>query len=270
MFSAHVARRETALKHSRCWSSPRLVGIEFPDPPRRWAMSQQAAAVHQRQLVHRCRFAFVYRLPSLRPSCCLILGALTGGVEAALNCNKASAWGCLPAPAICLQVDGHGRTPRPSTSPLFLTQCYCLPDSHLGRVRERRTSLSGECFELCDGPSPARRSRKRSIGRRFGLGRGELETNPASIIFHRPEFSGLERPKYGWKDDCEAFFRRDVSLVMALVCLPGSALATTEQRTDWIGAYTGLAVKRLADGLPRCFLATFGGLPADEFGGSLT
>lgn len=129
------------------------------------------------------------------------------------------------------QMDGLSHTDASTSA--FLTQCYCLilpvwvaaRDHHWPPVRV----LIG-CVLVMIGAGVLAKVDMQNLR----LGRGETETIIASLIF-TGQILWLERPRFA---TCRIEHTSLVMFsVMALVCLP-IALATTQQPSDWLRAYS--------------------------------
>jgi drug/metabolite transporter (DMT)-like permease len=151
---------------------------------------------------------------------------------------------------ILFQMDGLART-EASTS-AFLTQCYCLIIPLWVAARERRwpawNVLAG-CAVVVIGIGVLAKVDMRM----FRLGRGELETILASVIF-TGQILWLEHPRFA---NCRVAHSTVVQFAaMSLSGLP-VALATTHEAGDWLRAYsTAPTLGLLAVLLVFC---TFGG-----------
>ncbi len=131
---------------------------------------------------------------------------------------------------ILFQMDGLAHT-EASTS-AFLTQCYCLliPLWIAGRDRRWPTlRVIASIVLIVIGVSVLGRVDWRD----FKLGRGELETILASVIF-TGQILWLERPQFA--ANRVGHFTLVMFTLNSLVCLP-VALLTTQHADDWVRAY---------------------------------
>lgn len=132
---------------------------------------------------------------------------------------------------ILFQMDGLART-EASTS-AFLTQCYCLIIPVWVACRARHwppwNVLTG-CVIVVIGIGVLAKVDLRA----FHLGRGELETILASVVF-TGQILWLEHPRFV---NCRVSHSTAVQFAaMALSGLP-VALATTQEPGDWLRAYS--------------------------------
>jgi len=167
-----------------------------------------------------------------------------------LELEQGFGLGLFAGTGILLQVDGMAYTAASTSA--FLTQCYCLLIPIWVAWRERQPP-SARVFVSCALVDVGVAVLAKVDWQNLRLGRGELETIAASIIF-TGQILWLERPKYAGND--VKHFSAVMFAVMALVCLP-VALATTEQRTDWIRAYSSASTIGLMGFL--IVFCTFGG-----------
>ena len=151
---------------------------------------------------------------------------------------------------ILLQVDGMAYTSASTSA--FLTQCYCLIIPLWIALRERRWPAK-RIFASCTMVIVGVAVLAQVDWRHARLGRGELETLAASLVF-TGQILWLERPKYATNN--VRHFSIVMFTVMALVCLP-VALLTTRQPADWIRAYSSAPALAFLGVL--IFFCTFGG-----------
>jgi len=139
--------------------------------------------------------------------------------------------GIFAGGGILLQVDGMAYTSASTSA--FLTQCYCVIIPLWVAWRERRwpppIALLG-CALVVAGVAVL----ANVDWRNFRLGRGELETIAASVLF-TGQILWLERPQYSRNK--VNHFSLVMFAVMSLVCLPVAVL-TTQQPADWLWAYS--------------------------------
>jgi drug/metabolite transporter (DMT)-like permease len=134
---------------------------------------------------------------------------------------------------LLLQVDGLHYTSASTSA--FLTQSYCLWLPLWTALRERRwpaLRILASCGMVVAGVMVL----AEVDWRRFHLGRGELETILASVLF-TGQILWLERPRYA--DNNVTHFSLAMFGVIAAVCLP-VALASTAAGRDWVRAYDSL------------------------------
>jgi drug/metabolite transporter (DMT)-like permease len=134
---------------------------------------------------------------------------------------------------ILLQVDGLAYTSASVSA--FLTQCYCLLIPLWVAWRQRRwpaVRIVAACGLVIAGVAVLADVDWRSLH----LGRGELETILASVLF-TGQILWLERPEYARNN--VNHFSVVMFAVMALLCLP-VALLTTAHPADWYRAYGSL------------------------------
>jgi drug/metabolite transporter (DMT)-like permease len=131
---------------------------------------------------------------------------------------------------ILLQMDGLAHTAASTSA--FLTQCYCLILPLWVAARDRQWPAPKIFFSsglVIIGVAVL----AKVDWRHLQLGRGELETIIASIIF-TGQILWLERPCFA--HNRVGHFSLVMFVVMTLVCLP-VALFTTQQAGDWGRAY---------------------------------
>ena len=142
------------------------------------------------------------------------------------------------AGGILFQMDGLAQAQTPASTSAFLTQCYALFIPLWVALRRRRGPpwrVWVSCGLVITGVAVLARFNWRD----FRLGRGELETIIASVIF-TGQILWLERPAYAGNNvnhfSCVMF------LAMAVFSAP-LAVATTPQAMDWVLAWrSGAAV----------------------------
>lgn len=158
--------------------------------------------------------------------------------------------GLFGGAGLLLQVDGLAHT-RASVS-AFLTQCYCLFIPLWVSAWQRRWP-SGRIVVGCGLVALGVAVLAEVKWGEFSLGRGELETLLASVLFGG-QILWLERPRFaGTRVN---HFSVVMFGVMALLALPVAAW-TTRQPADWLQAYrTGATLGMLAVLVVVC---TFGG-----------
>lgn len=151
---------------------------------------------------------------------------------------------------ILLQVDGLVHTSASVSA--FLTQCYCLFIPLWVAFRQRRRpaiKLAAACALVIAGVAVL----AGVDWRNFRLGRGELETILASVVF-TGQILWLERPGYARNN--VNHFSIVMFVVMTLLCIP-VAVMTTRQPSDWLRAYAAAAPLGFLGIL--VFVCTFGG-----------
>jgi drug/metabolite transporter (DMT)-like permease len=131
---------------------------------------------------------------------------------------------------ILLQMDGLAHTAASTSA--FLTQCYCLILPWWVAVCDRRwpsVRVLLACVLVILGVGILAKVDLRNLQ----LGRGELETLAASVVF-TGQILWLERPRFA---ECRVNHSSLVMFaVMSLVCLPVAVL-TTREAADWWQAY---------------------------------
>jgi len=150
-----------------------------------------------------------------------------------------------------LQVDGMAYT-EPSTS-AFLTQCYCLFIPLVVAARDRRRpslSVIASCFLVMAGVAILSKPDWRS----FHMGRGELETIGAAVLF-AAYILWLERPRFAGNDPIR--FSTVNFAVQSLVAFPIAA-AIAPRPGDLIAAYRSpAALALLATLIVACTLGGY-------------
>lgn len=152
------------------------------------------------------------------------LGGLTR-----LEVGQGVGLGLFSGAGMVLQVDGLAHTSASTSA--FLTQGYCLFIPLWLTVRERRwppLPVLICCLVVFVGVAIL----ADFDWTRFRLGRGELETILASVLF-TGQILWLQRPKYAPNDVQR--FTQVMFLVMGVCVLP-LAVATTREPADWLRA----------------------------------
>lgn len=173
------------------------------------------------------------------------LGGLTR-----LEFEQGMGLGLFSGAGLLLQVDGLAYTSASTSA--FLTQCYCLFIPLWVALRSRRWpsgALMVCCFMVLVGVSILAGFDWHT----FRLGRGELETILASVLF-TGQILWLQRPKYAGNDVQR--FTQVMFLVTGCCCLP-VALLTTREPEDWLRACGTPALVVFIAVLVVC--CTFGG-----------
>jgi drug/metabolite transporter (DMT)-like permease len=132
---------------------------------------------------------------------------------------------------ILFQMDGLAYTPASTSA--FLTQCYCLILPFWAACRDREwpaQRLLLGCALVVAGVAVL----ARVDWHHLRLGRGELETIVASVIF-TGQILWLERPRFAANN--VNHFSLVMFSMMALVCLP-VAVVNTHDSSDWLRAYS--------------------------------
>src|SRR5262249_47465962 len=141
--------------------------------------------------------------------------------------------GVFGGAGILFQVDGLAHTSASTSA--FLTQCYCLLIPLWVAWRRRRwpaLKVCASCVMVVIGVGILAGVDWRSLR----LGRGELETIIASILFTGQIFL-LERPEYSEND--VTHFSGVMFATISLLALP-IGLLSMKQPTDWIRPYSGI------------------------------
>ena len=134
---------------------------------------------------------------------------------------------------LLLQMDGLAHTSASTSA--FLTQCYCLILPLWAAARDRRwpaPRIFGSSALVLAGVAVL----AQVDWCHFHLGRGEVETILASVIF-TGQILWLERPRFAANK--VTHFSLVMFVVMALVCVP-VAVGTTQEAGDWLRAYSTL------------------------------
>ncbi len=152
---------------------------------------------------------------------------------------------------ILLQMDGLAQHTPASTS-AFLTQCYCLLIPLWIAVRQRRW-FTFKVFISCATVTAGVAVLSRMDWGTLRLGRGELETLIASVLF-TGQILWLERPRYAGNN--VNHFSFVMFAAMSLMCVPVAGL-TTPQAADWLRAYQSAATLGFLGIL--VFFSTLGG-----------
>ncbi len=163
----------------------------------------------------------------------LVMGLLSRNTLRSLTRSEVSqglGLGIFAAAGLVFQMDGLAHTAASTSA--FLTQCYCViipiwVALHDKRWPSWRTWVS--CLLVISGVAVLSNLNWRYLK----LGRGELETIVASIIF-TGQILWLQRPSFA-KNNVN-HFSFVMFLVIALACAPVTALTTTHA-SDWLQAY---------------------------------
>ena len=152
--------------------------------------------------------------------------------------TRAELWqglglGFFGGTGILLQVDGLVFTSASTSA--FLTQCYCLFIPIWVAVRERHRP-AGRVLMSCALVIAGAAVLSGVDWRAFHLGRGEMETLLASVLF-TGQILWLERPRFTGNN--VNHFSLVMFATMALVCLP-VALVTSPSAGAWVRAYSTL------------------------------
>lgn len=224
-----------------------LWGVSFP--------VTRALALTQQQLVPGASSWFLSaELIVLRFGVAAVVLALVSA-RTLRHLTRAELWhglglGLFGGSGLLLQVDGLAHT-RASVS-AFLTQCYCLFIPLWVSAWQRRWP-SGRVMIGCGLVALGVAVLAEVKWGEFRLGRGELETLLASVLFGG-QILWLERPRFAGTK--VSHFSVVMFAVMALLALP-VALWTTRRPEDWLQAYsTGATLGMLAVLVVVC---TFGG-----------
>jgi drug/metabolite transporter (DMT)-like permease len=161
----------------------------------------------------------------------LLLSARTLKAMTRSEMEQGFGLGLFAGLGILLQVDGLTYTAASISA--FLTQCYCLIIPLWVALRERRRPAR-KVFSSCALVIAGVAVLAGVDWRHLRLGRGELETIAASLLF-TGQILWLERPKYIASK--VSHFSLVMFATMALICLP-VALLSTQQPADWIRAYS--------------------------------
>jgi drug/metabolite transporter (DMT)-like permease len=138
--------------------------------------------------------------------------------------------GLFAGAGIQLQIDGMSYTSASTSA--FLTQCYCLLIPIWVAWRRRRwpgARIALSCLMVIAGVAIL----ARIDWQHLHLGRGELETLAASVVF-TGQILWLERPEYARNNVNR--FSLVMFVVMALTALPVAMLAAPRPG-DWLRAY---------------------------------
>jgi drug/metabolite transporter (DMT)-like permease len=202
-------------------------GLSFP--------TTKALAITQQKLLPDASSWFVaslcivYRF-AIAALIMLLLSVRTLRMVSREELKQGIGLGIFAGGGILLQVDGLAYTSASTSA--FLTQCYCVIIPIWVAWRQRRWPAANvllSCALVVAGVAILANVEWRD----FRLGRGELETIAASVLFTGQIF-WLERPRYARNN--VNHFSLVMFLVMSLVCLP-VALLTTQQPVDWLRAY---------------------------------
>jgi drug/metabolite transporter (DMT)-like permease len=160
----------------------------------------------------------------------LALAARSLGRFTRLEWEQGLGLGLFGGLGLLLQVDGLHYTSASTSA--FLTQGYCLWLPLWTALHDRRWP-AGRVVLSCGMVVAGVMVLAEVDWRRFHLGRGELETILASLLF-TGQILWLERPRYAGNN--VTHFSMAMFLVIAAVCLP-VALASTASARDWVRAY---------------------------------
>lgn len=160
--------------------------------------------------------------------------------------------GGFAAGGLLLQMDGLAHTAASTSA--FLTQFYCVILPLWAALVERRRPAPR--VALCVGLALAGVAVLSGIDwRQLRLGRGELETLGASVIF-TGQILWLQRP--GFAGNNVNRFTLVMFVTIALCCLP-VALLTTPAAADWVRPYRGgPALALLAVLVLGCTIGAYG------------
>src|SRR6266542_2304936 len=147
-----------------------------------------------------------------------------------LEIEQGLGLGLFGGAGILLQIDGMVYTSASSSA--FLTQCYCLWIPAWIAWRQR-TWPPAKVFLGCALVMIGVSALAKPDWQHTRLGRGELETVAASLVFAGQIF-WLERPQYAGNN--VRHFSLVMFVTMAAVGLP-VAIVTTRQWADWFRAY---------------------------------
>jgi drug/metabolite transporter (DMT)-like permease len=209
------------LVANACW------GLSFP-ATKALALTQQTAlpGLNSWFIASLC---VVYRFGAAA-GIMLLLSARTVKTMTRLEMEQGFGLGVFAGAGILLQVDGLAYTSASTSA--FLTQCYCLIIPLWVAWRQRRWPAA-KVFLSCALVMMGVATLARVDWQHLRVGRGELETMAASVVF-TGQILWLERPKYAGNE--VRHFSLVMFAVMALVCLP-VALLTTQEPADWLRAY---------------------------------
>ncbi|HNQ90389.1 MAG TPA: DMT family transporter [Verrucomicrobiota bacterium] len=171
----------------------------------------------------------VYRFGLAALVMVLWCGRSLGGLTR-LEVEEGVGLGVFASIGLVLQMDGLAYT-HASTS-AFLTQCYCIIIPVWVAVVERRWPgpiVGVSCLLVVLGVAVL----SRVDWREFTLGRGEIETILASVVF-TGQILWLQRPKYA--PNRVNHFTAVMFAVISLACVPPAVL-TTARASDWVTAY---------------------------------
>ena len=167
-----------------------------------------------------------------------------------LECEQGAGLALFGAGGILFQMDGLAHTSASTSA--FLTQCYCIFIPLWVAWRERRWPALKTvicCLMVITGVGVLAGVNWQT----FQLGRGELETIAASILF-TGQILWLERPHYAGNN--VKHFSFVMFALMAVLAAP-LAWVTAPQPSDWLRAYQSPAALGFLAIL--VFLSTLGG-----------
>ena len=202
-------------------------GLSFP--------TTKALAVAQQELLPASSSWFgaalcvVYRF-AIATLVLFVLSARSLTQLTRLELEQGLGLGLFGGVGILLQVDGMAYTSASSSA--FLTQCYCLWIPAWVAWREKSWPPA-KVFLSCGLVMIGVAALANLNWKQARLGRGELETIAASLVF-TGQILWLERPSYAGNN--VRHFSLVMFVVMAAVALP-VALVTTRQWGDWFQAY---------------------------------
>jgi drug/metabolite transporter (DMT)-like permease len=147
-----------------------------------------------------------------------------------LELQQGIGLGLFGSAGILLQMDGLAYTSASTSA--FLTQCYCIfIPAWLAIAERKRPSLAAwsSCLLVISGVAILSGIKWGA----FRLGRGELETILASVMF-TGQILWLQQPRFS--QNHVAHFSTIMFAVTALCCLPVALLSSKDSR-DWFQAY---------------------------------
>jgi len=202
-------------------------GLSFPTT-KALAMSQDAQLAGSSSWF-MASLCVVYRF-AIATLVLLVPSVRAGTRFTRLEVGQGLGLGLFGGVGILLQIDGMSYTSASSSA--FLTQCYCMwiPLWVAWRGKSRPPSRVWLSCALVMVGVAVLADLNWSQAR---LGRGELETIVASMVF-TGQILWLERPRYAGND--VGHFSVVMFLVMAAVALPVAVLST-RQWGDWFQAY---------------------------------
>src|SRR6266481_9621493 len=161
----------------------------------------------------------------------LVLAARSLTQLTRLELEQGQGLGLFGGVGILLQVDGMAYTSASASA--FLTQCYCLWIPLWVAWREKSWPPA-KVFLSCGLVMIGVAALANLNWKQARLGRGELETIAASLIF-TGQILWLERPQYAGNN--VRHFSLVMFVTMAAVALP-VAVVTTRPWVDWFRAYS--------------------------------
>ena len=202
-------------------------GLSFP--------TTKALAVSQQELLPASSSWFgaslcVFYRFAIATLVLLVLAARSLTQLTRLELEQGLGLGLFGGVGILLQVDGMAYTSASTSA--FLTQCYCLWIPLWVAWREKNRPPA-KVFLSCALVMIGVAALANLNWKQARLGRGELETIAASLVF-TGQILWLERPPYAGNN--VRHFSLVMFVVMAVVALP-VALVTTRQWGDWFQAY---------------------------------